>query len=83
MMGIKLKPCPFCGGMAQLYRMNIRDPNGGLYYIACPHCDARFSFEPGMCVRTYTARTVEDAANLWNRRPKYDHRKEVTVDADV
>ncbi len=67
---IELKPCPFCGQPAELVDVHVPDCNGGRYYVHCPTCSSNFSFMPGLCVRTYTGRTPEDVAALWNHRAK-------------
>lgn len=48
-MDVKIKPCPFCGGVAQ--RVDIpadeHDPNAGGSYIACKFCLASSSIAFG------------------------------------
>lgn len=53
---IKLEPCPFCGGEAQ-----IRHPHVMMtpfYWVECKKCECQSN--------TYT--TKETAAKAWNRR---------------
>lgn len=50
----ELKPCPFCGGVAELDSMRL-----DYFRIRCANCDAQTSF------RHQTERT---AVNAWNRR---------------
>lgn len=63
-----LKPCPFCGGEAELYRMK-RDGRKvmGIYHmiatIKCTGCTAQVS-QAGYCEE----RAIKNAANMWNRR---------------
>lgn len=64
----KLKPCPFCGGEAELYRMK-RDSRKryGVYHmiatIKCRECTAQVS-QAGWDEE----RAIENAAKMWNRR---------------
>lgn len=53
----ELKPCPFCGGKAELYASKVAD---GLRWVTCTECYA--SGEP--CDDT------ESAIRAWNRRAK-------------
>lgn len=52
----KLKPCPFCGGPAELWRAHADRPA----WIACG----------GECVVLVTreCKTDDEAAAIWNRR---------------
>ena len=62
---IKLKRCPFCGGIAHLSQ--LKQSVSPRYYIVCGNarqqCIASDSYVFG---RKYS--TVEDAAYAWNRR---------------
>lgn len=64
----ELKPCPFCGGEAELYRMK-RDRRKvmGVYHtiatIKCTSCTAQVS-QAG----AWEERAIENAAHQWNRR---------------
>lgn len=49
---IELKPCPFCGGKAEV--KNIR----GICFVTCKRCAA----DCRIC------NTEKDAADAWNRR---------------
>ena len=52
-----LKPCPFCGGRAEVKERNVF---GGIHYRAeCLDCFAK----------TYHENTEKDAVEEWNRRP--------------
>lgn len=51
----KLKPCPFCGGSAEI--------SGGTVY--CPVCEISFTNE-----RIKGADAIEEVTELWNYRPK-------------
>ena len=54
---IKLKPCPFCGGEAEIQ-------NRGIVWVAiCKSCGAVTTFMP----------TEQRAANIWNKRDKPAH----------
>lgn len=57
----ELKPCPFCGGEANLVKRKFKTgfyPSGGTYYV---HCKVR-------CITTQPRRKAEDVIELWNRR---------------
>lgn len=67
----KLKPCPFCGGKAELYSMkrDKRKVFGVYHMIAEIRCVGMF----GCTVRVSQAgcdenRAFENAASIWNRR---------------
>ena len=55
----QLKPCPFCGGEAELWdnKMEYR-----LYGVLCKECD---------CMTPYAV-TGEEAVEVWNRREPID-----------
>ena len=53
---IKLKPCPFCGGDAELIQDRYRGLN--TFYVRCWGCSARTDLEYA----------EEFAAELWNGR---------------
>lgn len=57
---IALAPCPFCSGV-DLHIETDSHP-GSTFQVMCdnPHCEAE---------GPNTAKTADDAANLWNRRP--------------
>ena len=61
MSDIELKPCPFCGGEAQLVRDRI-----GLWRVGCKKCNCmttyQFDFGEGEEV------SQKKAANVWNTR---------------
>lgn len=65
---IKLKPCPFCGGEAELYSMK-RDKRKvlGIYHmiatIKCKRCPAKIEV-----AGQDNDRAFKNAAELWNRR---------------
>lgn len=70
---IELKPCPFCGGEAEMY--NGTDITGKYWYIRCKKCYSRGTgvyeslreLEPQ---EEYTAITGawEKAVEAWNKR---------------
>lgn len=60
---IKLKPCPFCGGM------NLYYETGRLFGVECADCG-------GKIVGAY--RTEEEAADAWNTRKGESFTKDET-----
>tara|TARA_R110000782_G_scaffold269643_1_gene368132 strand:- start:215 stop:526 length:312 start_codon:yes stop_codon:yes gene_type:complete len=66
---IKLKTCPFCGGVAALNSENRRvgydeyESNVTLYFASCTKCGARTKTtqKPHLC--DFTAHTVQDFRN--------------------
>ena len=52
----KLKPCPFCGGTANIAKGRIE------FWAYCPHCGARTEFYE----------TEREAVDAWNARPIED-----------
>lgn len=54
----ELKPCPFCGGKANLAQ-TVRT---GFWYIICRNCD----------IATLQYSSAEKARRVWNRRVKND-----------
>ena len=60
----ELKPCPFCGGEAELVH-----PRGGTYIVGCSNEDC-----PIWCGLAFN--TKEHAVKFWNTRtPKETHEK--------
>lgn len=55
---IKLKPCPFCGGEAEMFswQAHINDVNH--LDLACTNCGARF----------HDVSSEKEAFEVWNRR---------------
>jgi Lar family restriction alleviation protein len=51
---VELKPCPFCGGEAQIIRNGV-----GCYQVFCDKCETR--------QYAYTHNTKEEAIEAWNR----------------
>ncbi len=57
----KLKPCPFCGGMAIVLKHQASDINAQVRaMVVCGNCDCRTAY---YC-------EVSDAIDVWNRRVK-------------
>lgn len=54
----ELKPCPFCGGTANIAKGQIE------FWVYCPHCGARTEFYE----------TEQEAADSWNARPIEDEK---------
>jgi len=60
---IELKPCPFCGGEAEILRQNIGSDFYEYRYWACcsdQYCPAGEG--------TILKESPEEAAEIWNRR---------------
>ena len=55
----KLKPCPFCGGEAQIARAMHMGMRTYRFFVVCIVCGAEMS---------RTSRTMTQAAKAWNRR---------------
>ena len=83
MENIELKPCPFCGGKAEIHYQPIYTDNG--VCIRCTECKARSKFFPCDCKYMYyhgekdvfisKERATQDAINLWNRRADNEQRE--------
>ena len=58
---IKLKPCPFCGGKAELLKDEL-GRTSDWWYAACSNLDC------GIYAQTADRPTPQEAAKLWNRR---------------
>ena len=54
-----LKPCPFCGGEAQIARAMHMGMRTYRFFVVCIVCGAEMS---------RTSRTMTQAAKAWNRR---------------
>ena len=52
-MAEELKPCPFCGGEAELFGTT----ESGIFYVECLNCDVNGNFD-----------MPEEAIAAWNRR---------------
>lgn len=63
---IKLKPCPFCGGPAEIVDNSRYDP--GTYFVSCWDCGAQTDYEHGK----------ELAAERWNGRVESNDRDRPT-----
>ena len=69
MIGVKFKPCPFCGGEAvRIGFLDHVDPRTGrgTRYIACRKC----------CVVRFSNVTDREAVEAWNRRDGERHADE-------
>ena len=56
---IELKPCPFCGGVAEIYRDNLTE----IWIVGCDRIKNNCNVVPYA-----TGDTSKDAAAAWNRR---------------
>ena len=56
----KLKPCPFCGGKAILYKQRASTLFSETHTIGCSKCG----------ISTFEKRTKKQVITLWNRRIK-------------
>lgn len=68
---IKLKPCPFCGGIPTYYRaeIKIKGKPTDTITVKCSNCNSRtkrFLFDGSMLSSQNKA--YNDASALWNRR---------------
>lgn len=64
MSGIKLKPCPFCGGKVIIMRLERLENGSVSYYVS--HSDI---YNCAYEIRQQSAsRTIQEAADKWNRR---------------
>ena len=65
----RLKPCPFCGGQAEVREETRPDPPAsyGVYLVKCPRCGARTRdfINDGSYGEKHS---ISDAAEAWNRR---------------
>ena len=64
---IKLKPCPFCGGEAEMDALVACGEDGTKYVISCPKCE--------ISVSSYLE---DNAYNIWNTRADGWHTGEPT-----
>ena len=63
-MTTELKPCPFCGGQAE---MNVRGGNYGytpdIYYVRCKRCGAKIEI-----ISNNYKNLSKSVINAWNKR---------------
>ncbi len=52
---MKLKPCPFCGGKAEMFSLKYM---ANEHFVRCSQCDSS----------THGQKTKEEAMEIWNRR---------------
>lgn len=68
----KLKPCPFCGDEAQLWRNWNRRSKVWFYYCKCELCGAQSttitSSDPGISEPDWKGSDALRARRAWNRR---------------
>ncbi len=55
----ELKPCPFCGGEAEIFKMTSEsDKEFECWYVICEECT----------IQTPACITRDEASEAWNRR---------------
>lgn len=64
MSGIKLKPCPFCGGKAIIMRLECLETGFVSYYVS----HKGFSNCAYEIKQQSASQTMQEAADKWNRR---------------
>ena len=64
--GIKLKPCPFCGGDARLWVWS----EGGGVCVRCMECYCQTSTRTDDMLSKHIEPAVEKVIKEWNRRTK-------------
>jgi len=64
----ELKPCPFCGSIADLNRSETDGDYPQIYYICCEN------YMTCSC-RTTMFDTKKEAIEVWNKRPESDLEK--------
>ena len=70
MAGFALRPCPFCGAPAELFRgQQMRDGHMTHYVLArCTNCKAGTRRTDYPATEPFSEQEEQKAANLWNRR---------------
>ena len=63
-MNDELKPCPFCGGKGTFRKSNDNPPCIKVYHP----CKRDYHTPYQIVIETKWCKTVEEAAELWNRR---------------
>ena len=71
MKALDLKPCPFCGGKASVFRVILEDGTPR-YEVDCENIDCEIS----ACTSLHATR--QEAADVWNKRWEPD-RLEATA----
>ena len=64
-----LKPCPFCGGKAEIQHTEKRSEYGECAFIVCTHCGANGQ----MVTKAWAYSADEKAIEAWNRRAGYEN----------
>ena len=62
----KMKPCPFCGGDAELNIDSTPNSNGDVYWVVCNNMDCP------VCPSTELYCSARAAINAWNTRANED-----------
>ena len=64
----ELKPCPFCGGDAELGHTDITSEYGETSFVFCKKCSANGK----MIRKSFKHSSDELAIEAWNRRAKHE-----------
>ena len=65
----ELKPCPFCGGKAEVIQTKCLTNDCTLYHVF--HYELRCPIDG---IRTENCRSAEEAIEAWNRRTEDESR---------
>lgn len=71
----ELKPCPFCGGEAEVHPSNDWDAKfiGATFFVWCDRCESRGDYY----------NTEAEAIEAWNTRAERTCRREVESEACI
>lgn len=69
---IELKPCPFCGGKIEHYRISEMGTTITELEIRCENCYAEISIDVPIHFTANNPLVLGDAIAIWNRREAND-----------